>query len=108
MIKQCSTSENRQIPLKLNFKKKTRINGLRKDYKFSSWVESSFKKQSPELDYFSFAELFNGAEDATNANYMDLLLTLQSKQSNKITNVAHAAQTTFAVRYTNFKVFDKY
>ncbi|KAG0959794.1 hypothetical protein G6F31_011298 [Rhizopus arrhizus] len=69
-----------------------------KDYKFLPWVESSFKKQSPELDYFSFAELFNGAEDATNANYMDLLLTLQSKQSNKVTNVAHAAQTTFAAR----------
>ncbi|KAG1302543.1 hypothetical protein G6F64_010838 [Rhizopus arrhizus] len=79
-------------------KKKTRINGLRKDYKFLPWVESSFKKQSPELDYFSFAELFNGAEDATNANYMDLLLTLQSKQSNKVTNIAHAAQTTFAAR----------
>lgn len=71
-------------------------------------MESSFQKQSPELDYFSFAELFNGTKDATNSNYMDLLLTLQSKQSSKASNIAHAAQTTFAVSYANFQVFDKY
>lgn len=88
--------------------KKTRINGIRKDYKFLAWVESSFQKEPPELDYFSFAEHFNGTEDATNANYMDLRLTLQSKQSNKVTNVVHTAETTFAVYYTNFNLFDRH
>lgn len=88
--------------------KKTRINGIRKNYKFLAWVESSFQKEPPELDYFSFAEHFNGTEDATNANYMDLLLTLQSKQSNKVTNVGHDAETTFAVCYNSFKLFDRH
>jgi hypothetical protein len=89
-------------------KKKTRINGLMKDYKFLAWAESSFQKQQPDLNYFLFAEHFNGTEDATNANYMDLLLTLQSKQSDKVTTVAHSAETIFAVCCTNFKLFDRY
>ncbi|ORE11397.1 hypothetical protein BCV72DRAFT_219933 [Rhizopus microsporus var. microsporus] len=87
--------------------KKTRINDLRKDYKFLAWVDSSFQKQPPDLDYFSFAEHFDSTEDATNANYMDLLLTLQSKQSNKVTNVAHSAETTFATRRFHSTEFGK-
>ncbi|KAG1142280.1 hypothetical protein G6F37_009377 [Rhizopus arrhizus] len=38
---------------------------------------------------------------------MDFLLTLQSKQSNKVTNVAHTAETTFATRRFHSKVFEK-
>ncbi|KAL4211744.1 hypothetical protein AB4K20DRAFT_1509031 [Rhizopus microsporus] len=38
---------------------------------------------------------------------MDLLLTLQSKQSNKVTNVAHVAETAFATRRFHSTVFGK-
>ncbi|KAG2198491.1 hypothetical protein INT46_011294 [Mucor plumbeus] len=38
---------------------------------------------------------------------MDLLLTLQSNQSNKVTNVAHTAETTFATRRFHSAVFGK-
>ncbi|KAL0141774.1 hypothetical protein V8B55DRAFT_1595710 [Mucor lusitanicus] len=39
---------------------------------------------------------------------MDLLLTLQSKQSSKASNIAHAAQTTFATRRLQSAFGDKY
>ncbi|KAG2201028.1 hypothetical protein INT47_006572, partial [Mucor saturninus] len=38
---------------------------------------------------------------------MNLLLTLQSKQSNKVTNVVHAAETIFATRRFHSTVFGK-
>ncbi|KAI9007863.1 hypothetical protein CLU79DRAFT_533364 [Phycomyces nitens] len=87
--------------------KKTRINGLSKDNETLLWVESSFKKTPPCLDYFSFAENFNDTEEATNTFFKDLLLTLQSKQSNKVTNIAHAAETTFSTRRNHKTDFGK-
>lgn len=58
----CSTSAD-QARLK-----KIRINGLSKDYKFLKWVEANLQRSPPGLEYFSFAEQFEGTEEATNTN----------------------------------------
>lgn len=76
---------------------KIRINGIRKDYKFLKWLEANLQKTPSSIDCFSFAEQFEGTEEATNTNYKDLLLTLQSHQSNKLTNIAHNAEMAFNV-----------
>ncbi|GAA5809211.1 hypothetical protein MFLAVUS_002616 [Mucor flavus] len=79
--------------------KKIRINGLSKNYKFLSWIETSLRKSSPELDYFSYAEQINDTKEATNTSYKDLLLTLQQKQSSKLTSIAHSAETTLMILF---------
>ncbi|KAL7318492.1 hypothetical protein PS15m_001730 [Mucor circinelloides] len=75
-LSSCSTSAG-QARLK-----KIRINGLSQDYSFLKWIEASLQILAPGLEYFSFAEQFEGTEEATNTNYKDLLLTLQSRQIN--------------------------
>ncbi|KAI8330396.1 hypothetical protein EDC96DRAFT_548954 [Choanephora cucurbitarum] len=87
--------------------KKIRINGLSKNYKFLKWVEASLQRSPPGLEYFSFAEQFEGTEEATNTNYKDLLLTLQSHQSNRLTSIAHSAETTSNTRRNKNSVFGK-
>lgn len=77
--------------------KKIGINGLSKDYKFLKWAEASLQRSPSRLEYFSFAEQFDGTEEATNTSYKDLLLTLQSHQSNKLTSIAHSAEIAFNV-----------
>lgn len=63
-----------------------------KNYKFLSWVETSLQKSQPELDNFLLAEKMNDTKEATNTSYKDLLLTLQQKQSNKLTSIARNAE----------------
>jgi hypothetical protein len=77
--------------------KKIRIKGLSQEYKFLNWVEASLQRTPPELEYVSFAEQFEGTEEATNTNYKDLLLILQTRQSNRLTSIAHSAGIAFNV-----------
>lgn len=86
---------------------KIRITGIRKDYKFLKWLEANLQKTPPEIDYFSFAEQYNGTEEATNTNYKDLLLTLQSHQSNKLTSTAYSAEMNFNSRRNRNSAFGR-
>lgn len=62
-----------------NKRPKTTIDGLKKEYKYLNWVETSLCTSSPALDYFSFASHVDDNEKLTNSNYKDLLLALQKK-----------------------------
>lgn len=76
---------------------KIRIASFPKNYKFSEYLNSSLKSLNPKLDYFKFADQFNGTKRATNNHYLDLLGMLLKNQSNKLTKIASDAKNLFNV-----------
>lgn len=76
---------------------KIRITSFPKNYKFSEYLNSSLKPPNPKLDYFKFADQFNGTKKATNNHYLDLLDKLSKNQSNKLTKIASDAKNLFNV-----------
>lgn len=73
-------------------KSKKQITGIRKEY-----LNSSLNCEKPELNYFTFADYYNGSKDATNNHYKDLLQKLSVNQTNKLTKIIEVAQVLFVV-----------
>ena len=76
---------------------KIRVRGIKKDYKFASYLDSSLNTAHPTLDYFKFADTYQGTKRATNSHYKDLLENLTKNQSNKLTKIARDAERLFKV-----------
>jgi hypothetical protein len=75
---------------------KMRIRGIKKNYKFSNYLDSSLNTGSPALNYFSFADIYQGTR-ATNNHFKDLLDNMSTNQSNKLTKIAKDAKKLFNV-----------
>ncbi|CAO3644771.1 unnamed protein product [Cunninghamella blakesleeana] len=91
--------------------KKPRISNLPKDYKYRKWIEHSLERDSPPLNYFTFAKEFERSEQETNNHYNNLLENLSKNQSNKLIKIAFDAKTTFKRRKSNNefgKAYKKY
>ncbi|KAI7887580.1 uncharacterized protein EV154DRAFT_427164 [Mucor mucedo] len=87
---------------------KTRVLGLPKGYKYKEWLDSQLNVDEPFIDYFKFADTFDGSESATNYHYADLLEKLSSGQSNKLTKIASIAKTLYNSRKLNSKFGKRY
>lgn len=82
--------------------RKTRVCGIKRNYKFNNYLSSSLEKETPSLDYFSFADAFQGTKRATNYHFADLLKKLSTNQSNKLTKIAQNAKRLFDVRVNTY------
>ncbi|KAI8880090.1 hypothetical protein K501DRAFT_325182, partial [Backusella circina FSU 941] len=78
-----------------------RISGFKKNYKFWSYLHASLNRENPNLDYFHFADAYQGTRRATNNHFKDLLKKLSSKQSNKLTKIAQDSMKLFDSREDN-------
>jgi hypothetical protein len=76
---------------------RTRVIGLSKDYKYKDWLNSVLNTTEPIIDYFKFADTFDGAQRPTNYHYADLLKKLSTGQSNKLTKIATMAKKLYDV-----------
>lgn len=74
-----------------------RIRGIKKNYKFSNYLDSSLNTGNPALNYFSFANTYQGTRGATNNHFKDLLDNMSTNQSNKLTKIAKDAKKLFNV-----------
>lgn len=74
-----------------------RINGFKKNSKFWSYLNASLNRENPNLDYFHFADLYQGTRRATSNHFRDLLIKFSSKQSNKLTKIAQDSMKLFDV-----------
>ncbi|KAI9248419.1 hypothetical protein EDC94DRAFT_348058 [Helicostylum pulchrum] len=87
-----SDSTHKEKPLK------TRVLGLPKGYKYKEWLNSELNIEEPFIDYFKFADTFNGLQSATNYHYTDLLRKLSTGQTNKLTKIASTAKKLYDSR----------
>lgn len=76
---------------------KTRVLGLSKGYKYKEWLNSELNVDEPFINYFKFADTFDGSQSATNYHYTDLLKKLSTGQSNKLTKIASTAKRLYDV-----------
>jgi hypothetical protein len=77
---------------------KVRVCGVRQEYKYKDWLESSLQSEDDALSYFSFADEFADSEHATNTHYGDILSLLSSnKQTKKLLSIVEAAKSKFRV-----------
>jgi hypothetical protein len=75
-----------------------RISGLPANYAFKDWLQQALRDESDPLNYFSFANVFDGNENATNTHYSDLLNLLSNKrQSKKLIHLIEKAKSKFEV-----------
>jgi hypothetical protein len=74
-----------------------RICGIRKDYHSWDCPDLSLRYPSPNLDYFIFADKFDGTRNSTNSHYSDLFDKLSNQQSNKLMNNSNGARKLLAV-----------
>lgn len=78
-------------------KPKTRITGIKSQYKYWKWLQEHLNQDKPDLDYFSFAELVSKSKVSTNLLHQDLLMKLSKNQSLKVMNIAQKANSMFKV-----------
>lgn len=77
---------------------KVRILGLPSDYAYKDWVQQELQDENNPLNYFAFADKFNGNEQVTNTHYTDLLHLLSNKrQSKKLIHMVEVARAKFEV-----------
>jgi hypothetical protein len=63
---------------------------------FSEWIHSNTVcRENPNLDYFQFADVYQGTRRATNNYFKDLLIKLSNNQSNKLTKIAQDTMKLF-------------
>jgi hypothetical protein len=70
-----------------------RISGIRKDYHSWDCLDLSLRYPNPNLEYFVFADRFNGTRNSTSSHYSDLL----DKQSNNLMINSNGVRKLFAV-----------
>lgn len=78
-------------------KPKTRVTGIKSQYKYRKWLQEHLNQDKPDLDYFSFAELASKSKVTTNLLYQDLLMKLSKNQSLKVMTIAQKANSMFKV-----------